>query len=122
MKFRLMFLILVGLTTNFAWAGEEAPIQTNAAYFSSSSGDGSNYLQSLNMNQGFMAGRFIRATTKCYFMPLDPYADCPDYVIASASMKTGTPPATVCNAAKRAAVSPPGCQRKHCTPCTYASP
>ena len=69
-----------------------------------------------------MAGAMTRARTKCYFKQLDPKIRCPDYVIGHATMKTGTPRTTICNAAKRAVSSPKGCQRKHCTPCVYDKP
>ncbi|MDP3268321.1 MAG: hypothetical protein Q8M40_04665 [Legionella sp.] len=62
---------------------------------------------------------YTRAATKCYFKQLDPKVRCPDYMIGHATMKTGTPRTKICTAAKRAAISPRGCQRKHYTPCTY---
>lgn len=66
-----------------------------------------------------LIGGYTRAVTKCYFKQLDPKVRCPDYMIGHATMKTGTPRIKICTAAKRAATSPRGCQRKHCTPCTY---
>lgn len=60
-----------------------------------------------------------RAKTKCYFIQLRPDAVCDDYAYGHATMKSGTPLSTICAEAKRSAKSPPGCQRKHCTPCTY---
>ncbi len=69
-----------------------------------------------------MAGSMTRARTKCYFKILEPGAQCPDYMIGHAIMRTGTPRTEICNAAKRAVGSPRGCQRKHCTPCVYDTP
>lgn len=66
-----------------------------------------------------LIGGYTRAATKCYFIQLDPKVRCPDYVIGHATMKTGTPRTKICTAAKRAATAPRGCQRKHCTPCSY---
>lgn len=70
------------------------------------------------LHENLMAG-FTRAATKCYFIQLDPKVRCPDYVIGHATMKTGTARTKICTAAKRAAIAPRGCQRKHCTPCAY---
>ncbi|MDF1678376.1 MAG: hypothetical protein P1U32_06750 [Legionellaceae bacterium] len=67
-------------------------------------------------------GKMIRAKTKCYFIQIDPSVHCPDYAIGHAAMKAGTPQDVVCNAAKKATVAPLGCQRKHCTLCTYDNP
>lgn len=72
------------------------------------------------LHEKLMAG-FTRAATKCYFIQLNPKVRCPDYAIGHAVMKTGTPRTKIGTAAKRAAEVPPGCQRKHCTPCTYDS-
>jgi len=69
-----------------------------------------------------MGGTMTRARTKCYFKQLDPNVRCPDYIIGHATMKTGIPRTTICNAAKRAVTAPRGCQRKHCTPCVYDKP
>jgi hypothetical protein len=66
-----------------------------------------------------MAGSMTRAITKCYFIQIDRKVLCPDYVIGHATMKKGTPKTAICTAAKKSAAAPRGCQRKHCTPCTY---
>jgi len=76
----------------------------------------------LKENKKNSKGRFIRARTRCYFRQIDPSVSCPDSAIGHAMLKVGTPQGKVCAAAKRAAYSPRGCQRKHCTPCTYDFP
>ena len=64
-------------------------------------------------------GSMFTARTKCYYIQLVEGADCPDYAFGHSTMKKGTPLSVICANAKRAAAAPRGCQRKHCTPCTY---
>jgi hypothetical protein len=97
--------------------------QGSSSYYFSTTGN-SNLMKTFDpfkdfLHSNMMAGSMTRAITKCYFIQIDPNVRCPDYVIGHATMKKGTPKTTICTAAKKAAAAPRGCQRKHCTPCTY---
>lgn len=97
--------------------------QGSSSYYFSTTGN-SDLMKTFDPLKDFlpsntMAGSMTRAITKCYFIQIDRKVLCPDYVIGHATMKKGTPKTAICTAAKKPAAAPKGCQRKHCTPCSY---
>lgn len=105
------------------YANDVKIIEQGSSYYYFSATGNNDYLKKFDaltslLPENLIAG-FTRASTKCYFKQLDPKVSCPDFAIGHASMKTGTPHKKICAAAKKAVASPRGCQKKHCSPCTY---
>ena len=122
---KYFFFVVCCLFSLSLFAENNEVIEQGATNYYFSSTGNEKYLKDFDpisaiLHEKLMAG-FTRAATKCYFIQLDPKVHCPDYAIGHAVMKTGAPRTQICTAAKRAAVAPQGCQRKHCTPCTYDS-